>query len=85
MKNYLKLRFFHELMKLRGCRVQIVAIGGVDHINDDVNPTAISLPHAPESRLPANIPNLYRDVSLLNLAHVEADSWDQILRVVSGR
>ena len=53
-------------MQLAGGSVEIVAIGGVDHVDDDVDAATVSLPHAAETGLSANVPDFDADVSFLN-------------------
>ena len=53
-------------MQLWSSRVEIVAIGGIDHVDDDVNTAAVTLPHAAEAWLSANIPDFDADIALLD-------------------
>lgn len=53
-------------------------------IHNRRNRTAVSLPHATESRLTSKIPQFYCHVSFGNLSHIESYSRDHILTKASS-
>lgn len=53
--------------------------GQEGHLHDGVDTTAVPLPHAPETGLATNIPELHGDIALGDLTHVEAHSGDHVL------
>lgn len=58
-------------------------VGQLRHdLHYGVDATAIAFPHTPEAWLSANVPQLHGHVALGDLAHVEADGWDHVLRVL---
>ena len=76
---YTHLWFFEEIVELVSRRLDLVEVGGVDHVDDGVDAAAVSLPHGAEPRLTADVPQLDGDVPLGDLAHVEPHRRDHVL------
>ena len=74
-----QLRPVQEIVQLIPARLDLVGVRGVHHVHDRVHPAAVPLPHRPEPRLAADVPQLYRHVPLGDLPHVEAHSRDHVL------
>ena len=62
-----------------------VCICRIDHVDDRVDPAAIALPHGAEAWLAAQVPQLDRHLTLLNLPHVETNRGDHVLSKVTTR
>ena len=65
-------------MELVSRGLDLVQVGGVDHVDDGVDPAAVALPHGAEPRLTADVPQFDGDVALGNLAHVESHRGDHV-------
>ena len=73
------LRLFEEVVKFISRGLDLVEVGGVDHVDDGVDAAAVSLPHGAEPRLTADVPQLDGDVPLGDLAHVEPHRRNHVL------
>merc|ERR1711934_208618 len=73
-----------KVVKLGLCNLYILVVGRVHHVDNAVHSSAVPLPHAPEARLPVQIPQFYRDSTLCHLPHVESNSWNHIFVETSG-
>lgn len=48
-------------------------------VHYSVYTATISLPHASETWLSSNIPELHGDIAFGDFAHIESNSWNRIL------
>ena len=79
-----QLRLIQQILKFVSRSFQLFVIGGVHHVNDAVDAATITLPHGPETRLTADVPQFDGHVALRDLAHVEAHRRDHVLAELTG-
>ena len=73
-----KRRLCKQLLKLLLGALELLLVGSIDDVDDGVDATAVTLPHATETGLTADIPHLDGHVPLGDLLHVEANSRDHV-------
>lgn len=80
-----ELGLVEQILQLVSRRFQLLVICGVDHVDDAVDAAAIALPHGPEARLAADVPQLYRHVAFHDFAHVEPNRRNHVFAELTRR
>lgn len=84
-RNSLQLRFVQQVVEFVLGGFDFLWICRVDHVNNSADSSAVTLPHAPEARLTADIPQLDNDVALGDLPHVESNCGNHVFTELPRR
>jgi len=83
--NARQLRLVQQILQFVPRRFELFVVGGVHHVNDAVDPATVPLPHGPEARLTADVPQLDGHVALRDLPHVESYCGDHVFAELTRR
>lgn len=78
-RNALELGLVQKIVQLVPRRFYLFTVCRINHIHYSINSSAVPLPHAPKSRLSADVPDLYCYIAFGDFSHVEADGWYHVL------
>ena len=80
-----QLGLLQQVVQLVSRCLNLVQVRSVDHVDNGIDSSTVSLPHGPESGLSANVPQFDGDVPLCNFSHVKADGGNHVFVELTRR